>query len=236
MLVFLISLFDKAGEFASPKKKIQYTISALVMLNTYFGAGSLFCMFSSIESIPEFCYQIIPHALIGKASWLLYVPQIKSFYKWLSCSKSQVLVISQSTVISSENTIQKEVSTSLEVNKKSVDNTQHVPVHRRESVSNVLNNDCLTASIVELAEMVNVKIAILMSIPFILYNFVSTRGEEVNGSSSDLYFNWCICVLITFGIDQFVGVAGFMGFESLGMKVDSNFSLGIENPFNPIQN
>ena len=51
---------------------------------------------------------------------------------------------------------------------------------------------------------------------------------------NNVYVNWIICVLITFFMDQLVGVGGFMGLESHGMHVDADFALGNENPFNPV--
>jgi hypothetical protein len=103
-------------------------------------------------------------------------------------------------------------------------------------VAKIVHNDALNAAIGELAEMFNVKIAVIMSIPFITLHFISFNNNTSNQvDGNNVYVNWIICVLITFFMDQFVGVVGFMGLESHGMHVDADFSLGNENPFNPVR-
>lgn len=238
-MIALVNFIDKVSPYSSPKEKILSTVGYLVILNIYFGSSSLFCMFRSVNSIPDFCYQLIPHALIGKITWILYIPHIKSFqnsiYTFFCNSKSQVIVTQNVSSIQ-ENSTESSKSTK---NNPPIEESVNSKDQLRTTISQVLNNDSLTASIVELAEMLNVKLAILMSIPFVLDNFIIVDPESsesiiINSIDKGKYINWFICVLITFVVDQIIGVGGFWGFFINGIIVDANLSLGNENIFNPI--
>lgn len=83
--------------------------------------------------------------------------------------------------------------------------------------------------------MISVKIAAFLSFPFYNAYFLVITNTEVSSSLEQETSDWFIrVVLITFTIDQILGVLGFMAFEINGFNIDTNFGLGLENPFNPI--